>query len=154
MKIELPREVKRVGRVCIVVFGGRNFKDENLLFEALDLALMQCEERGLRLLIVEGGATGADALARAWAEHQDGCCDHVSVPAAWDDLSQPDALIKIRNGKKYDARAGFRRNQLMIDKYDPDYFISVEGGNGTADMTRRCKAAGILGCHCYAGTGR
>ena len=71
MKMELPREVKRDGHLTIVVFGGRNFDDENLLFEALDLALMQCELRELRLLIVEGGATGADAIASGSAEHKE-----------------------------------------------------------------------------------
>ena len=134
MKMELPREVKRDGHLTIVVFGGRNFDDENLLFEALDLALMQCELRELRLLIVEGGATGADAIARAWAEHQeagDRAVDLVTVRAEW---------------RLYRRSAGPRRNQLMIDKYQPDYFISVPGGPGTADMARRCEAAGIPGC--------
>lgn len=146
MKIELPRDVKCVGRLCVVVFGGRHFHDENLLFEALDNVLMQCEARALRLFVVQGGAPGADTLAHDWAEYQDGHVDCATEMAAWDDLSHPDALIKTRrDGKKYDARAGFRRNQLMIDKYQPDYFISVSGGSGTADMGRRCHAAKIPG---------
>jgi hypothetical protein len=113
-----------------------------VIFEALDCALMQCEERDLRLLIVEGGATGADALARAWANYQDGSVDLATERADWR-----------LNGKA----AGPRRNQLMIDKYNPDFYISVPGGRGTADMTRRCQEAAIPGCHVeetYAGTGR
>ena len=133
MKVELPREVRHAGHLCIVVFGGRNFQEENVLFEALDTALMQCEERELRLLIVEGGASGADALARAWANYQDGAVDLATERADWRS-----------NGRA----AGPRRNQLMIDKYQPDYFISVPGGKGTADMARRCEAAGIPGLFC------
>jgi YspA, cpYpsA-related SLOG family len=130
MNMELPREVKRDGTLTIVVFGGRNFNDENLLFEALDTALMQCELRELRLLIVEGGATGADAVARAWAGYQDGSVDLATERAEW---------------RLHGRAAGPRRNQLMIDKYNPDFYISAPGGKGTADMTRRCAAAGIPG---------
>ena len=119
MKMELPRDVKRDGYLTIVVFGGRDFNDENLLFEALDTALMQCELRELRLLIVQGGATGADALAREWADHQ------------------------IDGDRAVDLAT--ERNHLMIDKYQPDYFIAVSGATGTADMSRRCHAAGIPG---------
>jgi hypothetical protein len=146
MKIELPREVKHAGQFRLVVFGGRKFQDENLLYEALDNVLMQCEMRDLRLLVVQGGSTGADAIAKDWAGYQDGAVDCATEEAFWDDLSHPDALIRTRrDGTKYDANAGPRRNQLMIDKYKPDYFISVSGGSGTADMGRRCHAARIPG---------
>lgn len=145
MKIELPRDVKRHGHMCVVVYGGRDFKEENVLFDALDWCLMQCEARDLHLTIVQGGARGADRIARRWAEYQDGIVTGVTENAEWDDLSHPDAVIRVRNGKKYDANAGFRRNQLMIDKYKPDYFISAPGGNGTADMTKRCRVASIPG---------
>lgn len=145
MKIELPRDVKRPGQMCILVFGGREFADENIIFDALDRALMQCEARDLHLIVVQGGATGADAIAKAWVDYQDGTVDGFTEPADWDDLSHADAVIRTRNGKKYDAKAGYRRNQLMIDKYDPDYYIAAPGGGGTADMTKRCKAAGLPG---------
>ena len=39
--------------------------------------------------------------------------------------------------------AGPLRNQRMIDEGNPDVAIAFPGGRGTADMTRRCEAAGV-----------
>jgi predicted Rossmann-fold nucleotide-binding protein len=130
MKIEFPREVKRQGHFVIVVYGGRDFTDENVIFDALDQALMQCEDQGNHLTVVQGGASGADRIAKSWAEYQDGAVTNITENADW---------------KIHGRAAGPRRNQLMIDKYMPDFFISVPGGKGTADMAERCKTAGIPG---------
>lgn len=65
-------------------------------------------------------------------------------PADWNDLTQTDALIRVRrDGKRYDAKAGFRRNQRMIDDGKPTLVAAFPGGDGTADMVRRARQAGL-----------
>jgi hypothetical protein len=68
---------------------------------------------GEGIVIVHGNSEGIDeAFASA--------CSVLGIvsephPAAWDDLSQPDARIMTRfDGSKYDAQAGPRRNAEMI----------------------------------------
>jgi hypothetical protein len=95
-----------------------------------------------KLVIIQGDATGADAIGKKWAEDNGQEC--LPFPANWDDLSHADAVIKVtKAGKKYDALAGHRRNQRMIDEGKPDLAVATPGGPGTSDMTRRLDMAGI-----------
>lgn len=58
----------------------------------------------------------------------------------WEDITHPDAYIKTnRYGYKYDALAGFRRNEEMA-KY-ADALICIYNGNspGSTDMLKRAK---------------
>jgi len=130
MNIDLPKDLKRPGQICVLVFGGRHFDREEILFHALDLVLMQCEARAVNLTILQGGAPGADQLARDWASYQDGDVELITENAEWQRLGRS---------------AGPKRNQAMLDKYNPDYYVAMPGGPGTADMTQRCKTAGIPG---------
>jgi hypothetical protein len=82
---------------------------------------------GPRLVILQGGCpTGADALARKW------CClkgvPYENFPADW---------------RKYGRKAGPIRNTRMIEEGAPDLCVSLPGGSGTADCTRKARAAGI-----------
>lgn len=100
------------------------------------------EELGGIDLIIHGAAPGADIRAGIWAKWRG--IDFKDEPADWDDLSHPDAVVRRRyNGTRYDARAGIRRNQSMLDKHKPDLVVAFPGGNGTADMTRKAEAMGI-----------
>lgn len=116
----------------LLVYGGRDYAERGYLFQRLN-ALHA--ERGVSVLI-EGGATGADRLARRWA------LDH-GIPvetynAEWDNVTRTGAAIRFnRAGKPYDAAAGHVRNQKMIDIGRPDVAVGFPGGAGTADMTRR-----------------
>lgn len=118
--------------------GGRNGKDRSLVDRRLSAVH---RKYGIDALIV-GRATGYDTLAEDWAK------DHgipvLPFPANWTDLSHPDAIIRSRrDGSKYDARAGSRRNQRMIDEGRPDAGVQFPGGDGTADMVARLKRAKI-----------
>jgi hypothetical protein len=68
---------------------------------------------GAEIVVVHGNSEGVD-------EAFDRACTLLGIvsephPAAWDDLSQPDAKIMVRfDGTKYDAQAGPRRNAEMI----------------------------------------
>lgn len=106
----------------ILVTGGRKFADIN----AVSLALAAVHrKRGIDLLI-EGGARGADYLARTWA-HGNGI-PVVTCDADW---------------KRYGNAAGILRNAAMLAKYQPDAVVAFPGGSGTADMIARAEAAGV-----------
>lgn len=104
----------------VLVCGGRDFEDHASLFAELD----KLPRDGL--VIIHGGARGADTLAELWAARA-GVSRH-RFPANWD-----------RDGKA----AGPIRNQRMIDRGRPDIVIAFPGGRGTADMIRKAEAAGV-----------
>lgn len=106
----------------LLVCGSRKYFDREAVFGALHYL---AETYGW-LTIIEGGATGADRLAREWAV----LCYHgvVTIPAEWD-----------LNGKA----AGLLRNEKMITSGKPDGVVAFPGGPGTADMKRRALAHGL-----------
>ena len=82
------------------------------------------------LITVEGGAKGADSLARMVAgQLQIECREY---PANW---------------KLYGKAAGSKRNQQMLDSESPDLVIAfhpdVENSKGTKDIINRAKNRGI-----------
>ena len=83
------------------------------------------EQRG-PFTIINGGAGGADYLARRFAKLWE--LDCVTVRAEWN---------------KHGKAAGPLRNQKMIDEHKPDMVVAFPGGTGTADMIRRAKIARI-----------
>lgn len=104
----------------VLVCGGRDFNDASLFERTLN----GLPERPR--MVIQGGANGADRLARWWATF-----NHVEVEtytAQWQ-----------RDGKA----AGPIRNQAMLINGRPDLVIAFPGGRGTADMVRRARAAGV-----------
>lgn len=85
------------------------------------------------MTLIHGAARGADALADEWAV-QDGDSEGLTVeayPAAWD---------------KYGKRAGYIRNQQMLDEGDPDIvvaFRSAGESRGTDIMIDLAREAGV-----------
>lgn len=135
--------------VRCVVYGGRDFKGRDELFAFLD----EIDRTEVIDEIIEGEMTGADRLARAWAESR-GVPFH-PFPADWDNITRPGAVVRRnRAGKLYDAAAGPFRNQRMIDEGFPDLAVECPGGDGTKDMRGRLESAGIpiryLGRSCHA----
>lgn len=122
----------------VLVFGGRDYNNESRVYRVLDAAVKRL---GLSY-VIHGDATGADELAKLWAI--DRGIGHREFKADWNDLTQPGARIRERpDGSRYDANAGPRRNQAMIDQGRPDLGIGFPGGKGTRDMLERCRRAGI-----------
>jgi hypothetical protein len=80
---------------------------------------------GLRA-VIQGGANGADRIARIWAEHNH--VDWITFEADW---------------AKHGRAAGPKRNQEMLDESKPDLVLAFPGGRGTADMIRRAREAGV-----------
>lgn len=100
----------------VLVCGGRDYNDIER-FASVFL--------GKRVtFIIEGGALGADNLARNWALRND--VPFRTYHADW---------------KTHGRAAGPIRNQRMLDEGKPDLVVAFPGGRGTADMVRRAKAA-------------
>lgn len=104
----------------LLVTGGRDYNNKEKLYKALDGVH---ERNGIKLLI-QGGAKGADSLAKEWSKSRGVHC--VEIMALWD-----------THGKK----AGHLRNSAMLS-LNPDGCVAFEGGKGTADMVGKCKKAG------------
>lgn len=64
----------------ILVCGGRNYLDNHKVSASLDHA--QIHWFAHNFCIIEGGAAGADTLARLWAKRNGVCC--LTVTACWD----------------------------------------------------------------------
>lgn len=105
----------------VLVCGGREFDDWSLLTETLeDLPWGRPTE------IIQGGAKGADFLARVWAKYQG--ILYTEFPADW---------------KQFGRAAGSIRNTQMLDEGKPDYVVAFPGGYGTADMVRQARREGV-----------
>jgi len=92
-----------------------------------ELAALQLWHDGHRLVVIQGGAKGADRMAREW------CCRQpeiqmINEPADW---------------KMHGRAAGPIRNKRMLDEYEPDMVLAFPGGAGTANMVKQARAAGV-----------
>jgi hypothetical protein len=106
----------------LLVCGGRDYADAAFLFRTLDDLHREHQFREF----MQGGARGADALAKDWA------------------MTHPD-IVRFEckpDWKKFGAAAGPIRNQRMLE-WPPDIVVAFAGGKGTADMVGRARAAGI-----------
>lgn len=101
-----------------IVCGGRDYDDYSRVAAVLDA-------HGVTEL-AEGGASGADDMAEAWACQRNIPCR--TYPAHW---------------SKHGRSAGPIRNGEMLADFKPDAVIAFPGGRGTADMVAKAKAAGV-----------
>jgi len=110
--------------VRIMVTGSRDHGDHDFIFKALD----EVAEGAGTVLLLEGGAPGADHRARQWALAN----------------GHPFQTFHADWGT-YGRAAGPLRNQRMIDEGEPDLVVAfpLEDSRGTWDAVRRAKAAGI-----------
>ncbi len=98
----------------ILVCGGRYNADALTVARYLDPYRTQAP------LVIQGGANGADYLAKQWAVRSG--VHYAEVPALWD-----------THGRK----AGPLRNQAML-ALKPDVCIAFPGGRGTDNMISLC----------------
>ena len=106
----------------IIVTGGRDYSARQRLFDTLDAIADGAPIE----LVAEGGASGADALARDWATSRR--IPTVQYRAQWD---------------TYGPSAGPRRNGEMLRDVRPDLVVAFPGGRGTADMVKKAEHAGV-----------
>lgn len=108
----------------ILVYGGRLF-DDRVYFEN-NMHRLQERSFARDFCIIEGGAKGADRMAREWARRQG--LPVLTFEANWD---------------RYGNGAGPIRNQWMLTWGKPDLGVAFPGGSGTANMTALLERNGI-----------
>jgi hypothetical protein len=87
----------------VLVFGGRDYRDRRRLYDVLD----SLHARSPITVIIEGEMSGADRLAREWAESRG--VDVDPYPADWDNIERPGAVV---SGKP--NFPGALKNNLMV----------------------------------------
>ena len=102
----------------VLVCGGRNYCNIAEVFYALDLLQPS--------VIIEGGASGADALARRYAVKRG--VQLLTFEADW---------------RKHGRAAGPIRNGLMLVAGKPDLVLAFPGGKGTENMVSQAENAGV-----------
>ncbi|HEX8912677.1 MAG TPA: DUF2493 domain-containing protein [Humisphaera sp.] len=105
----------------LIVCGGRRFADRAAVFVALD----HLHATRVVSMVIEGGADGADALARHWANVRGVPCE--TVKADW---------------ATFGKSAGPLRNRHMLG-LGPHGVVAFPGGRGTADMCAQAERAGV-----------
>lgn len=114
----------------VLVTGGREFRDREWLYAALELLHSMDPITEL----IEGGANGADCLAANWATGKPGLV-HTMVPAEWERYGD-----RLKMGQKNPA--GAIRNVVMA-KMRPDVVLACPGGRGTQHMVDTARAHGL-----------
>jgi len=109
----------------ILVCGGRDWSNKCMTEGVLDGYRLQYHEKGKPIVIVQGGATGADFIAKKWAEeHGIPCEEH---KADW---------------KRHGRGAGPVRNAKMLGT-GIDVVIAFPGGRGTQDTINKAETLKI-----------
>jgi YspA, cpYpsA-related SLOG family len=103
----------------VLVCGGRDFTDQALLEDRL---------AGIPAVavIVEGGALGADRLAREFGQQRGITVETFS--ADWE---------------KHGRAAGPIRNKRMLNEGNPNLVVAFPGGRRTANMVKQAREAGV-----------
>lgn len=109
----------------MLITGSRNYADRDTLLDAIEYYLGETYIEDV--IIIEGGARGADRIAREHALDMGYVVE--TYPANWE---------------KYGKKAGGIRNQEMVDNgADICLAFPLEDSIGTYDCIRRAKNAGI-----------
>ncbi len=109
----------------ILVCGGRDWSNQTMTTGVLDGFREQYHEKDKPIVIVEGGAQGADTLAKEYAIKHD--IPFEEYRAEWN---------------KYGRAAGPVRNSQMLNS-GIDVVIAFPGGRGTHDTIGKAEKMGI-----------
>lgn len=108
--------------MIILVCGGRTYSD----VRTVDSVLSRGINPGDPLtVVIQGGAPGADRLAKEWCHRNRVHC--AQVDALWD---------------AFKHSAGPRRNTVML-VLQPEIVIAFPGGKGTANMVAQARERGV-----------
>ena len=106
----------------VLVCGGRDYHD----FNEVGRVLGELHARQGISCIITGCADGADRWARNWGRLHE--VDVAMFAARW-----------TADGRK----AGPLRNARMLAEGKADLVVAFPGGNGTTDMVRKARSAGV-----------
>lgn len=114
----------------ILVCGGRDFATNDnwseVQFLYHEMYAITDQHAIEDLVIIHGAASGADNRAGEFARNLG--IKEERYPAKWEE---------------YGKRAGYIRNQQMLDNGKPDLVVAFPGGKGTAMMVDIAKKAGV-----------
>jgi len=114
----------------ILVCGGRDYGNRTYFFSFMDRVLETIGGTGenprRNVVIIHGAARGADSLADDYGSERG--LRVIRYPADWN---------------THKKAAGPIRNRLMLTDGQPHVIVAFPGGNGTADMIRQGKKAGV-----------
>ena len=116
------RQNSKILSMKLAVVGSRSFNDYDLLKDKLD----KLNSRKKIRMIVSGGAAGADRLAERWANEND-----------------IEAEVFFPDWEKYGKRAGFLRNEQIIDSADAVIAFWDGQSRGTQHSINLAKTKGI-----------
>lgn len=109
----------------VIVAGGRHYQDYALTVQALDHYLQE-KLKTHAVIVVSGGASGADALGERYAKERGLACER--FPAEWD---------------KYGKSAGYRRNTQMAEVADVLVAFWDGASRGTGHMIDIARDRGL-----------
>lgn len=112
----------------VLICGSRDFYDWRLLEDVLyNFNKDEAHDTGVTT-IIQGGAAGADSLAKQYASYNKILCENFE--AEWG---------------KYGKMAGTLRNTRMLVEGRPDYCIAFRRNNsrGTSNMISQAEKAGV-----------
>lgn len=125
----------------VIVAGSRSITDYQLVSQIITNTLSKYNIQITE--IVSGCAPGVDTLGEQWALENGIKVE--PMPAEWDDITVPNALIKTNKwDKEYNARAGFQRNEAMAVYGDVLIVIWDGMSNGSRDMIKCATNHGLL----------
>lgn len=122
---EHARHLTAVDGPRVLVCGGKNYALRERVWE--ELAKLKPS------FVIEGGAGGADAWAKLWAEANLPPDRHLQFKVDPQDL------------KRYGGYAPHIRNQRMLEEGRPNVVLAFIGGRGTSDMLARARIAETAG---------
>lgn len=120
----------------VIVTGSRDWRDQAVISDVLDLIYQAAKDEGKRLIVAHGCAVGADMLADGWVRRR--------KAAGW----PVEAERKPANWKKYGKRAGPIRNAELVRLGADACLVFL---NPCADT--KCHKQGIHGSHGATNTG-
>lgn len=110
----------------IIIAGGRNFAHPPSVHVAMQPVVAWVQRNGYELIVVSGGAQGADMLGECWAKKNNVRCE--LYPAQWN-----------THGRK----AGYLRNQQMAGVADGLLAFWDGKSRGTMHMINIARDAGL-----------
>lgn len=113
----------------VLVCGGRDYHNYEKVREVLNFIKNICEENVIsksEIVIIHGGAKGADSLAGRWAAE-----------------NKITSEVYIADWTTYGKSAGPIRNELMLKTGTPDIVVAFPGGQGTNHMIKISKKKNV-----------
>lgn len=110
----------------VLICGGRNYADHAFFERVMNNLVSVLGPKLENLVVIHGGAAGADSMAARWAE-MNGCAAEEYL-ADW---------------SLHGRSAGYIRNSQMLKEGNPDLVIAFPGGNGTKNMVSISRKAGV-----------